>query len=202
MSSFYSFVYDEKIKSERFYKDLTDDDIKYIEAASRKDYETCSALLDKYFRQKMPNTFCKRRVWRRDNKKDIWVYKVHRKNKHDAGWLGEGIYFYGAEEEAWKAVEYGYWIQGFYINCESPFRMDRDLHDAVIHSNNGKVSERLTTYLEKNEMDSVFWAGDMREEWCIFDPRQMKRAEITRDDDGRIIPISRRFNLDNPDNRY
>lgn len=202
--NFYSFVFDEKGKSEKFYKDLTDDDIKYLEAAARRDYETTSTLLDKYFRQKMPDTRCKRVVWRRDNKRDIWEYKIHRKNKSDAGWLGEGVYFYGAEEEAWKAVEYGYWMQGFYINVTAPFIMYRALHDAVIHANDGKVSARLTAYLGggKLKMDGVFWAGDMREEWCIFNPRQMKRAEITRDDEGRVIPLSRRFNLDNPDNRY
>lgn len=200
--NYYSFVFDEKSKTERFYTDLTDDDIKYIEAAVRKDHTTTSTLLQKYFMLKMPNTRCKRVVWRRDNKKDIWIYQIHRKKKSDAGWLGEGVYFYGVEEEAWKAVEYGYWMQGFYINVENPFIMDRDLHDAIIHANEGKVSARMTELLEKQKMDGVFWAGDMREEWCILDPRQMKRAEVTRDDEGRIIPISRRFDLTNPDNRF
>ena len=200
--NYYSFVFDEKVKTERFYSGLTDDDIKYIEAAVRKDHATTSTLLQKYFMLKMPNTRCKRVVWRRDNKKDIWVYQIHRKKKSDAGWLGEGVYFYGVEEEAWKAEEYGYWMQGFYINVENPFVMDRDLHDAIIHANEGKVSARMTELLEKQKMDGVFWAGDMREEWCILDPRQMKRAEVTRDDEGRIIPISRRFDLTNPDNRF
>ena len=200
--NFYSFVFDEKAKTEKFYKDLTDDDIKYIEAAMRKDYETTSALLEKYFQLKMPNTRCKSKVWRRDNKKDIWVYQIRRKKKSDAGWLGEGVYFYGAEEEAWKAVEYGYWIQGFYINVEDPFIMDRDLHDAIIHANDIKVSERMSAALKGQKMDGVFWAGDMREEWCVLDPRQIKRAEVTRDDEGRVIPLSRRFDLNNPDNRY
>ena len=196
-NNFYNFVFDEKAKTERFYTNLTDDDIQYIEAAIRKDYETTSSLIQKYFRLNMPKTRCKRPVWRRDNKKDIWVYQIHRKKKSDAGWLGEGVYFYGVEEEAWKAVEYGYWIQGFYINVEDPFIMDRDLHNALIHANEGKVSARLTEALENKKMDGVFWAGDMREEWCVLDPRQIKRADITRDDEGRIIPLSRRFDLNN-----
>lgn len=202
--SFYSFCFDEKAKTERFYKDLTDDDIVYLEAAARNDYETAFGLLDKYFQKKMPNTRCKHKAWRRDNKRDIWVYQIHRKNKSDAGWLGEGVYFYGEEEEAWKAVGYGFWIQGFYINVEAPFIMDRDVHDALIHHNDGKISERLTAYLGKGKlkMDGVLWTGDMREEWCVFTPKQIKRADITRDDEGRVIPLSRRFDLDNPDNRY
>ena len=188
---FYKFVFDEKAKTERVYKDLTDDDITYLEAAARLDHETTSALLLKYFQKNMPDTRCKGKVYRRDGKKDIWVYQIHRKNKSDAGWLGEGVYFYGAEEEAAKAVGYGFWLQGFYINVTAPFIMDRDLHDAVVHANDGKVSARLSA-----------WAGDMREEWCIFTPNQIKRAEVTRDNEGRVIPISRRFDLSNPDNRY
>ena len=70
--NFYSFVFDERARTEKFYKDLTDDDIKYLEAAARHDYETTSTLLDKYFRQKMPDTRAKKVVWRRDNKRDIW----------------------------------------------------------------------------------------------------------------------------------
>lgn len=201
-TNFHTFCFDEAEATKRSYKDLTDDDIAYIEAAVRLDHETTSGLLDKYFRQKMPNTMCKHRVWRRDNKADIWVYQIHRKNKSDAGWMGEGVYFYGAEEEAWKAVQYGWWLQGFYINVEHPLPMDRDLHDALAHANDKKVSERMTRWLEKNKFDGAFWPGDMREEWCVLDPRQLKRAEVTRDNQGRIIPISLRFDLENPDNRF
>ena len=202
--NFYKFVQDEKARTEKFYKDLTDDDITYLEAAARQQYDVTGALLDKYFQMKMPDTRCKHRVWRRDNKRDIFIYQVHRKKKSDAGWLGEGVYFYGVEDEAWKAVQYGYWMQGFYINVTAPFIMDRAIHDALIHRNDGTISERLTAYLGsgKLKMDGVFWAGDMREEWCVFSPKQMKRAEVTRDDEGRVIPLSRRFDLDNPDNRY
>lgn len=202
MSDFYTYTFDEAEKSKRFYTDLTDDDIKYLEAAARLDYETCNALIDKYFRLKMPHTAVKHEVYRRDNKLDIWKYQIHRKKKHDAGWLGEGVYFYGVDEEAWKAVEYGRFIAGFYINVENPFTMDRDIHDAIIHANDAAVSARMTQYLEKHKMDGVLWTGDGREEWCVLDSKQMKRSGITRDDQGRVIPISLRFNLEKDDNRF
>lgn len=202
MTDFYSFCFDSAEKSKQFYTDLTDDDIKYLEAAARLDYETCLPLVDKYFRLKMPKTVVRHEVYRRDNTPEIWEYQVKRKKKHDAGWLGEGIYFYGVDEEAWKAVEYGRFIQGFFINIENPFQMDRDLHDAIIHANDAKVSERMTKYLEKHKMDGVLWTGDGREEWCVLEPNQLKRSGITRDDEGRVIPISRRFDLTNKDNRF
>ena len=66
---YYSFVNDERAKTERFYKDLTDDDITYLEAAARLDHETTSAILLKYFQMKMPDTRCKCKVYRRDGKK-------------------------------------------------------------------------------------------------------------------------------------
>ena len=201
-SNFYSFVFDEKAKTEKFYKGLTDDDIVYLESATRDDFDTCYTLLDKQFRQKMPNTRCPRKVWRRDNKADIWVYQIKRKHKSDAGWLGEGVYFYGVLEEAQNAINYGIWLQEFYINVERPFIMDRDLHNAIVHANDRKISSRLTGSFKKSDFDGVFWGGDMREEWCVFSPNQIKRAEVTRDDEGRVIPLSRRFDLLNPDNRF
>lgn len=202
MEDFYTFAFDEVEKSKRFYKNLTDDDIKYLEAAVRKDFETCNALIDMYFRLKMPNTAVKHQVFRRDKKIDIWKYQVNRKKKNDAGWLGEGIYFYGDDEEAFKAYEYGQWMSPFFINVENPFQMDRDIHDAIIHENDVKVSERMTKYLEKHKMDGVLWTGDGREEWCVLAPNQLKRATVTRDDYGRVIPISLRFDLSNDDNRF
>lgn len=196
------YVFDEAEASKRFYTGLTDDDIKYLEAATRHDYETCENMLDKYFQIKMPNTVVKHQVWRRDNDDRIWEYKVNRKKKSDAGWLGEGVYFYGVEDEAEKAYGYGWCLQPFYINIENPYFMDEDVHDAIIHANDSKVSKRMTEYLEDHKMDGVLWTGDGREEWCVLDGGQMKRAGITRDDEGRIIPISRRFDFTKKDNRF
>ena len=196
------YVFDEAANSKKFYTDLTNDDIAYLEAATRHEWDVCAALLEKYFQQKMPDSVVKHRVWRRDKKNDIWVYQIRRKHKSDAGWLGEGVYFYGDESEAWKAVEYGWWCQGFYINVEHPFIMDEEIHDAIVHANDAKVSARMTEYLKANKMDGVLWTGDGREEWCVLKPNQLKRACVTRDDEGRIIPISRRFDLKSDDNRF
>lgn len=196
------YVFDEAESSKRFYTDLTDDDINYLEAATRHDWETCNSMLDRYFRLKMPNTVVMHQVWRRDKKPDIWEYKVNRRKKSDAGWLGEGIYFYGVEKAAWDAKDYGWWINGFYINVEHPYLMDLEIHDALTHSNDAKVSARMTEYLKDHLMDGVLWTGDGREEWCVLHPNQVKRASVTRDDEGRVIPISLRFDLTKNDNRY
>ena len=200
--NFIAFSFDEAEKSKRFYSGLTDDDIRYIEAAVRWDFDACKNMLATHFQMKMPKTVVKHEVWRRDHNPDIWEYKVNIKKKHDAGWLGEGIYFYGTMEIAAKAVDYGEFLEPFYINIEDPFRMDIDLHDAIIHENDAVVSHRMKAYLDKFKMDGVLWTGDGREEWCVLAPNQLKRATVTRDDAGRIIPLSRRFDMSNPDNRF
>lgn len=200
--NFFTFTYDEAEQTKRFYKNLTDEDIKYLEAAVRGDIDLCLSMLEHRFIEKMPKTVVKHKVWRRDRKGDIWEYEIHRKKKSDAGWLGEGVYFYGSEDAAKEAVDYGPFLAPFYINIEHPFQMDRDLHDEIAHRNDPAVSARMTKYLEKNKMDGVLWTGDMREEWCVLSPSQMKRAEVTRDDSGRVIPISLRFDLSKDDNRF
>ena len=48
------------------------------------------------------------------------------------------------------------------------------------------------------------WATrHLDEEWVAFYPEQIKSAEpITYDDEGNVIPLSERFDLENPDIRY
>lgn len=196
---------DTAVNTKKFYRDLTADDIKYIEAACRgweAEEEICIPMLRQLFQEKMPNTMAKHSVWRRDNNRDIWEYEARRKKKSDAGWLGEGVYFYGVREEAEKARGYGMWLQEFYINVEHPFQMDIDLHEAIVRANDGTVSRRMAEYFKLRDFDGALYLGDGREEWCVLKAEQIKRVAVTRDDEDRIIPLSRRFDLSNPDNRF
>lgn len=201
-NNFYSCCYDSAEKSARFYTNLSDDDIIYLEAVQRNDIDTIEDLLYCYAMKSFVGTCVKHKVWRRDNKADIWVYDVNRKKKSDAGWLGQGIYFYGVEEECDHAFAYGAFKNPYFINVEKPFDMPLEFHDYISHKNDAKVSERMTEVAKRNDFDGIIWTGDGREEWCVLKPNQMKRAFVTLDDAGRIIPISLRFNLNNPDNRY
>ena len=41
------------------------------------------------------------------------------------------------------------------------------------------------------------------DEWVFFNSNQVKSADpVTYDDDGNVIPLSQRFNMENPDIRY
>ena len=201
-NNFYSCCYDAAEKSAHFYNTLSDDDIKYLEAVQRLDTATIEDFLYCAAMKAFGGTVVKHKVWRRDNKRDIWVYDVNRKKKSDAGWLGQGIYFYGVEEECDKAIMYGAFKQAYFINVESPFDMPIDFHDYITHQNDARVSERMTEVAKRNDYDGILWTGDGREEWCVLKPNQMKRADVTLDDAGRVIPLSRRFNVANQDNRF
>lgn len=201
-NNFYNCVCDAAAKSAHFYKDLKDDDIKYLEAVQRGDRATIDELIHVYAMKAFPDTVVKHKVWRRDGKPDIWVYEANRKKKSDAGWLGQGIYFYGVEEECDRAYGYGWCKAAFFINVKRPFDMPREFHDYIAHKNDAKVSERMTEVAKSNDYDGILWTGDSREEWCVLAPEQMKRADVTKDDEGRVIPITLRFDPKNPDNRY
>jgi len=182
------------------YSDLTDDDIEYIEAVRRGRVDVYMPMIKKAFFKAFPNSVVQDEVWRRDKSSSFYEFKLKRKNKSDAGWLGDGVYFFGSYEEALEAYEYGWNLRAFFVNITRPYNIDKILHDKIAKANAKGVSHEVTEVT--SDFDGIFYNGDMREEWCVRDPRNVKLAEATYDDWGRIIPLSYRFKADNPDFRY
>ena len=182
------------------YSDLTDEDIEYIEAVRRGRVDVYMPMIKKAFYKAFPNSVVRDEVWRRDKNGSFTEFKLKRKNKSDAGWLGEGVYFFGSYEEAQDAYEYGWNLRAFFVNVTRPYNIDKILHDTIARANAKGVSHEVTEIT--SDFDGIFYNGDMREEWCVRDPRNVKLAEATYDDWGRIIPLSYRFKADNPDFRY
>ena len=189
-----------KKKEPQKYTDLTDDDIKYIEAVRRGDEKVYGPMIKRAFFKAFPNTAVRDEVWRRDKSCDFTEFKLKRKVKSDAGWLGEGVYFYGAYDEAMKAYGYGWCLRPFFINVTRPYSIEKPTHDAIAKANASGVSHEVTTITK--DFDGVFYNGEMKEEWCVRDPHNVKIAEATYDDHGQIIPLSYRFKADNPDFRF
>lgn len=191
---------DKKKDKPKAYVNLTDEDVKYMEAVRRGDEAVFGPMIKLAFFRAFPNSIVRDEVWRRDKQRDINKYDIRRKVKSDAGWLGEGVYFYGAKEVAEAAYEYGWNLRPFFINIERAYVMDRPTHDAIARANAQGVSKAVTEVT--NDFDGVFYNGDMNEEWCVRSPCQMKFAGVSYDDQGRIIPLSYRFKADNPDIRF
>ena len=189
-----------KTSAKRKYENLTDDDLKYIEAVRIGDVDTYAPMIKIAFDKAFPNTVVKSEVWRRDKSSDFNVFNIRRKDKSDAGWLGEGVYFYGSYEDARDAHAYGFCLRPFFIDIERPFTIDKPTRDLIAKANASGTSHAVTQITK--DFDGVFYNGDMKEEWCVRSPCQIKLAGVTRDDAGQIIPLSYRFKRDNPDFRF
>ena len=58
----------------------------------------------------------------------------------------------------------------------------------------------LHGFTEKNK---GFFIAALTDEYIVDNPRQIKSADpVTYDDDGHVIPLSKRFDFTNPDIRY
>lgn len=189
-----------KTTTPKKYTDLTDEDLSYIEAVRCGDEDTYSRMIRRAFFRAFPNTVVRDEVWRRDADAKFTKFNIRRKNKSDAGWLGEGVYFYGSYEEAKKRYDYGWNLRPFYVNIERMFEIGKPTHDAIARANAAGVSHEVTQITK--DFDGIFYNGDMCEEWCVRDPRNVKIAQATYDDWGQIIPLSYRFDRTNPDFRF
>lgn len=67
------------------------------------------------------------------------------------------------------------------------------------YDENGKMSDGIREFLSQFGYDGII----SDEEMVVFDPEQIKSADpVVRDNNGNIIPLSERFQTDNPDIRY
>ena len=132
-------------------------------------------------------------VWRRDNE-NINVYDFDKTQKTDAGWLGKGFYFYGNKREAEAAYGYGKNLRGFYLNAKNPYFITDEEVRELANKNDAQLSAEFTQQLIDEGYDSVYYNGDLRQEWVVFDSNQMKLADpATYDDEGKPIPVTMRF---------
>ena len=95
---------------------------------------------------------------------------------------------------------YGENVGQYYLNVTNPApeRLAYKALNMFKGQNNAGVKAR--EYLERLGYDGV---NNENEEYIAFYPWQIKSADaITYDDNGKIIPISQRFNDGNPDYRY
>lgn len=114
-------------------------------------------------------------VYRRDN--DAFTVFDHAKTQqNDAGWLGKGFYFYGDKGEAERATGYGKKLRSFYLKAENPYYMTPEEYNRLVEADDPKVSAEFTQRLKDEGYDSVYWNGDMRQEWMVLDSNQIKSA--------------------------
>lgn len=201
---FRKFAFDGVTRAQRYYTDLTKEDIAYIESVMRYRVDEYGAMIRAAAARAMKNTVVKHTVFRRDND-IINQYQIKRKgNKFRGGSLGEGVYFYGSREESENAIGYGVYMREFYINVTKPYEMHVEDHAKLSQGNDAELSAKFSRIVngDEGDYDAVFFPSAMREEWCVLKQGNIKLASATRDDNGVIIPLSYRFDLTNPDVRF
>lgn len=107
----------------------------------------------------------------------------------DAGWLGDGFYFYGDENEG---NGYGKHKMAVYLNIRNPYYATSEDVERLSELNSREASKEFREKLEEEGYDGVYYNGDLRQEAVAFYPNQIKSADNNNGD----------FSTENDDIRY
>ena len=170
-------------------------DAEYMKAVDEGDMETAERLVLEAAKRAMPNT---KLVDDEGNPLVVWratryytgtgTYTVFQKDK-----TGERGFYFTNKQSAIDRYT-GKNLRSFFLNITNP-----DV------SNDFNVLQAEEKYIPDN--DGVIYApagySDSDFEVKVFESSQIKSAEpVTYDDNGNVIPLSKRFNLSNDDIRY
>jgi hypothetical protein len=154
---------------------------------------------------------------------EFTAFDLNHPNRKDTGWLGTGVYL---TSDPNLARSYSILKRGrsdpktmtLYAKLSNPYKAtlkDKQRIQLISNSKGSmegrEAADAWTRKLKDLGHDGVvleFLAKDVGEknastEYVVFSPRDVKSADpITRDDAGKIIPLSQRFQKDSQDIRY
>ena len=105
---------------------------------------------------------------------DFTVFEHGKAHKNDAGWLGEGFYFYGDEHEAQMYAMNGGRVVEAYLNVENPYYATAEDMERLAEVDDVAESRKFSEALIADGYDGVYYNGDLRQEWVVFSPNQIK----------------------------
>lgn len=163
--------------------------------------EKAAELVKQAAKMAMPNSAFGGIVFYHNTPNNFTIFDEEKNGTHnDAGWLGDGFYFYGIENEG---NVYGKNKMKVFLNIENPYFATYEDNSKLAEQNNRTASIEYRKNLEDEGYDGVYYNGDLRQEAVAFYPNQIKSAEpFTFDDNGELIPLSERFNDGNDDIRF
>ena len=91
----------------------------------------------------------------------------------DAGWLGDGFYFYGDENEG---RGYGKHKMAVFLNVRNPYYATPEENNRLAEANERDSSIAFREEIESDGYDGVYYNGDLRQEGVVFYPNQIKSA--------------------------
>lgn len=102
------------------------------------------------------------------------VFEHGKGQKNDAGWLGEGFYFYGDEHEASIYAMGGGRVIEAYLNVKNPYYATEQDMNRLAELDDETESRKFSDSLKADGYDGVYYNGDLRQEWVVFEPEQIK----------------------------
>ena len=91
----------------------------------------------------------------------------------DAGWLGDGFYFYGDPSEG---QSYGEKKMSVFLNIREPYYASEEENRSLSEQNDRSASLEFREERESEGYDGVYFNGDLRQETVVFSPTQIKSA--------------------------
>lgn len=102
------------------------------------------------------------------------VFEHGKGKKNDAGWLGEGFYFYGDEHEAQMYATGGGRVVEAYLDVKNPYYATNEDMERLAELDDEIESRKFSDSLKADGYDGVYYNGDLRQEWVVFSPNQIK----------------------------
>ena len=178
----------------------------YMDAVEAGDMETAQRMVLEAAKIAMPNTAMIDRngypkIFYHNTGAEFTAFDAeYNGTATDAGWLGDGFYFYGDPTEG---DLYGRNKMQVFLNIEEPYYATSEENKFLAEANSRKESIAFSERLKEEWYDGVYYNGDLRQEAVAFYPSQIKSADpVTYDNNGNIIPLSERFNPENEDIRF
>jgi len=161
----------------------------YLAAVERGDMEMAQRMVDEAARVAGYN----QSGWHGSSSNEPFtVFRTD--NTPTTGWRGLGAYF-GAEEQSSGFGSNN--LRRFYLKLDNT--LDTTFSDLMDRFDD-PIEARQT--LQREGYDSVS-SDPVAGAIAVFEPNQIKSADpATRDDQGNVIPLSQRFNEENPDIRF
>ena len=174
-------------------------DTTYLKAVNNGDMETAQRMVDEYAEEVFANSKI-----RDEDGKLLKVYHgtyedftVFDKTKGRTNMDIQGMFF-----SPWDidAKGYGPNVRAFYLNITNPANESTGYKALRVYTRQNNAGVKARGYLEKLGYDGV---NNENEEFIAFNSEQIKSADpVTYDDNGDIIPLSKRFDFENEDIRY
>ena len=106
-------------------------------------------------------------------------FEIFDRNKgklNDAGWLGEGHYFYGDYNESTGYARGTGKIMECFINVKEPYYLSEEENRDLSEQNDRNYSKEHSEGVKDEGYDGVYYNGDLRKEWMVFNSNQIKSA--------------------------